>query len=76
MLKAAGRTGDGRPFVLLGLTGDSMTRLMADEPIVVELKALGLPDVQVAIAYRKNAKDLIADVMSSGSTKTADGTSA
>lgn len=39
MIKATGRTGDGRPFVLLGLSGENVTRLMADEPITVDLAA-------------------------------------
>lgn len=40
MLKKFGHTKDGRPLILLGLSEENMTRLMADEPIMVKL-----PDV-------------------------------
>lgn len=59
MIKAAGRTGDGRPLALLGLTGENVTRLVADEPLVVELAQLGLPDVQVVVVYGKTEDDII-----------------
>lgn len=49
MIKASGRTGDGRPFVILGLSGENMTRLMADEPIVLDLAELGLPSTVITI---------------------------
>lgn len=41
MIKATGRTGDGRPLLLLGLSGENMTRLMADEPILIDTTTLG-----------------------------------
>lgn len=37
MLKKFGKTPDGRPLVVLGLSGENLTRLMADEPIMVSL---------------------------------------
>lgn len=43
MITAAGSTGDGRPMLLLGLSGENMTRLMAGEPIAVDTDTLGLP---------------------------------
>lgn len=43
MIKAPGSTSDGRPMLLLGLTGENMTRLMAGEPIMVDTDQLGLP---------------------------------
>jgi hypothetical protein len=41
MIKAPGRTPDGRPLLLLGLSAENMTRLMADEPIVIDTDQLG-----------------------------------
>lgn len=49
MIKATGKTGDGRPMVLLGLSGENVTRLMADEPIQFDLAELGLPPMVVVI---------------------------
>lgn len=49
MIKATGKTGDGRPMVLLGLSGENVTRLMADEPIRFDLAELGLPSMVVVI---------------------------
>ena len=49
MLKASGRTADGKPLLIVGLSGENMTRLMADEPIRLDIAQLGLPDVVVLI---------------------------
>lgn len=49
MIKALGRTGDGRPLLILGLSGENVTRLMADEPISFDLEAMGLPACQLVI---------------------------
>ena len=49
MIKALGRTGDGRPLLILGLSGESVTRLMADEPIAFDLAVMGLPACQLGI---------------------------
>lgn len=56
MIKAAGRTGDGTPLLVLGLTGENMTRLMAGEPITFTtadlpgaVEAVGMPAVQVIL---------------------------
>lgn len=48
MIKAVGRDGD-KPMVLIGLSGENMTRLMADEPIKFDLAELGLPPCTVLI---------------------------
>lgn len=48
MIKASGYN-NGRQFFLLGLSGENMTRLMADEPIRVNLADLGGPDADVLI---------------------------
>lgn len=58
MLKASGRAGDGRPLVILGLSGENMTRLMADEPIEFDLVDLGLPPTQVVIVGGRTEDDI------------------
>lgn len=49
MIKAVGRTGLGSPLLILGLSGENMTRLMAAEPISFDLADLGLPPMRVII---------------------------
>ena len=49
MIKALGRTGLGLPLLILGLSGENVTRLMADEPISFDLADLGLPPMRVII---------------------------
>lgn len=39
MIKALGKNGDGRALVMLGLSGENMTRLMAGEPIAIDMQA-------------------------------------
>lgn len=59
MIKATGRTGDGRDLLVLGLSGETMTRLMSDEPIRLNLAELNLPPVEVWIVGGKT-EDAIA----------------
>lgn len=49
MIKARGSDAAGRPVIFLGLSGENMTRLMADEPIRVDLADLGGPDCVVVL---------------------------
>lgn len=49
MIKARGRAGDGQSLVILGLSGENVTRLFADEPIRFNLAELGLPPCYVVI---------------------------
>jgi hypothetical protein len=54
MIKAAGKTGLGLPLLLLGLSGENVTRLAAGEPIRIraqDVAALGLPQVEIVIHY-------------------------
>lgn len=58
MIKARGRTGDGRPVVLLGLSGENVARLVADEPIVFDLAQLGLGPCRVVILYGRTEEEI------------------
>lgn len=48
MIKAVG-THDGKPMLMIGLSGENVTRLMADEPIKFDCADLGLPELVVVI---------------------------
>lgn len=58
MIKGTGQTGDGRPLLVLGLTGENITRLMADEPILINLADMDLPDTQIIIIAGKTDEDI------------------
>jgi hypothetical protein len=49
MIKATGYTSDNMPLLIIGLSGESMTRLMADEPIRIDTANLGLPRMSILI---------------------------
>jgi len=42
VIKATGLDDHGQPVLLLGLSGENMTRLMAAEPIKIQCAELGL----------------------------------
>jgi hypothetical protein len=62
VIKGVGRAGDGTPVVLLGLTGENMTRLMADEPIVVDLAEMGLPGMKIVLVGGKDEATMAAEL--------------
>ena len=69
MIKAAGKTGLGLPLLLLGLSGENVTRLTAGEPIRVkaaDMTALGLPPMEVVIHYGRTEQDIIEEMRAHG----------
>jgi hypothetical protein len=58
MLKATGRTGDGTPLLILGLSGENVTRLVAGEPIRFNLSEVGMPPAEVVIHYGRTEADI------------------
>jgi hypothetical protein len=57
VIKAVARDATG-PIVILGLSGENMTRLMADEPIVLNLADLGLPAQRIVIIGGRTEADI------------------
>lgn len=69
MIKAAGRTGDGTPLLLLGVSGENVTRLAAGEPILIrsdEMKLLGMPAMQLIICYGRTEAAIMEELEKSG----------
>ncbi|MFF9310113.1 hypothetical protein ACF1BS_04295 [Streptomyces sp. NPDC014748] len=60
MIKALLRETAGTAVVVLGLSGENMARLMADEPIVVQLADLGLPPMKILIMGGRTESDIAA----------------
>jgi len=73
MIKAAGRLQDGRPLLILGLSGENMTRLMADEPISIDLAQLGLPPMQVLIVGGRTEDAITEQLREAGLPITVEG---
>ena len=69
MIKAAGKTGLGLPLLLLGLSGENVTRLAAGEPIRIsaaQMAGLGLPQMEVVIHYGRTEDDILAELKAHG----------
>jgi len=69
MIKAAGKTGLGLPLLLLGLSGENVTRLAAGEPIRIsaqQMAELGLPQMEVVIHYGKTEQAIVDDLEAHG----------
>jgi hypothetical protein len=62
MIKASGES-DGIPLLLIGLTGENMTRLMCDEPIRIDAASIGLPNMVVLIVGGCSEESIKADLM-------------
>lgn len=60
---------NGKPLLLLGIDGENMTRLVADEPILIrpkEMKDMGLPEMSILICYGKTLADVSVKLMAMG----------
>jgi hypothetical protein len=69
MIKAAGKTGLGAPLLLLGLSGENVTRLAAGEPIrvtVPQMQQLGLPPMEVIIHYGRTEQAILDELEAYG----------
>lgn len=58
MIKGRGRTKDGKDVLIIGLSGENVTRLIADEPILFNTTHLELPAMDVVIFYGKTEQDI------------------
>lgn len=68
MIRALGRTGDGRPLLLIGLSAENTRRLMDDQPIAFNTTEMAeavvpgmavLPDIQVIIVAGETETDIV-----------------
>lgn len=72
MIKALGRTGDGRPLLILGVSGEGMTRLMAGEPITLDPSKeftdshIEAPAVQIVLVGGKDESAILANLKRAG----------
>jgi hypothetical protein len=69
VIKAAGKTGLGMPLLMLGLSGENVTRLAAGEPIRVSaqhMAELGLPQMEIVIHYGRTEQAILDDIEAHG----------
>lgn len=66
MLKASGQTGDGRPLVVLGLSEENVSRLVAQKPVRLDLADVGLSPTEVVIVYGQTEADIEKKLAESG----------
>ena len=69
MIKAAGKTGPGQPLLMLGLSGENVTRLAAGEPIRIpaqHMAELGLPPIEIVIHYGRTEEAILDDLKAHG----------
>jgi hypothetical protein len=69
VIKAAGKTGLGVPLLLLGLSGENVTRLAAGEPIHIsaaQMRELGLPQIKIIIHYGRTEQDILDEMKAHG----------
>lgn len=65
MIKARGRNAMGESIVVLGLSGEDVTRLVSGLPISADLAELGVP-VKVSIVYGQTEDDIVSDLRRQG----------
>lgn len=69
MIKAGGQAATGEPLLLLGLSGENVSRLTAGEPIYIEprqLEELDLPPMAVVLVYGRTEAELQAGLQANG----------
>lgn len=68
MIKATSEMKDGRPLLILGLSGENITRLMANEPISINVGKLGdgMPAMEVVILAGKTEQAIADQLRAAG----------
>lgn len=62
MIKAVMRDNSAQPVVLLGLSGENVTRLMAGEPIRIDLAEVGIPGLKIALIGGRTEAHILAQL--------------
>jgi hypothetical protein len=67
MIKATSKMKDGRPLLLLGLSGENITRMMAKEPISIDVGKLpDMPPMQIVIIAGRTEAEIADQLRSAG----------
>lgn len=70
MIKALGRNGDGRPLLMLGLSGENMIRLMANEPVMIDMQAefegADVPAIHIMLVGGRDENAIMAALKENG----------
>lgn len=66
MIKAAGKTTDGRTLLIFGISEENIARLRRGEPVFVDGRDVGQPDICVTIFAGKTEETMMMDLKSRG----------
>lgn len=70
MIKASGRrSSDGAPLLILGLSKENTTRLLAGQPILIrtdDMLQLGLPPIEVVLLGGATEQTILAELRAGG----------
>lgn len=69
MIKASGKTGDGKPLLILGLSRENLDRLPLNQPIAIrpeQLAELGMPEMTIVILGGETEQDIAEDISALG----------
>jgi hypothetical protein len=68
MIKATSKMKDGRPLLLLELSGENITRMLSTEPIKVNVGQLGddMPEMEIVIFGGRTEEDLANQLKAAG----------
>lgn len=64
MIKLLAKLG-GRKTILLGLTGENITRMMAKEPALIDLNEFGV-EGQLVLCAGTTSRDILVDLVQAG----------
>jgi hypothetical protein len=70
MLKGKTVDREGKPVMIVGLSGENVTRLAAGEPIYFDASEFGLPGCKVMLLYGKTELDIIAALRANSASLT------
>lgn len=59
MIKAAGRTGDGTPLLLIGLSAEDIKQLQQGSATEFTTAPLGLPVMRIVVAAGQTGSDIL-----------------
>ena len=68
MIKAVVSTPNRGNLIILGLSGENVTRLAAGEPIRIPGEQLNIPGTTLVICYGKTEADIVAELKEHGIT--------
>lgn len=61
-ISTVSEAGEPRAMLVIGLSGENVTRLVAGEPILTKLDELGFAGMDLAVLYGKTEDEIVVDL--------------